>query len=92
MRTSADDPGRVPLWPSGFELDTTGGKIRVLNGNGRVVARAGEEVVMGGGDVPREALEENDVLDERTKRELFERCPGVYFLASPEGMRIPRRR
>jgi len=92
MKAGEDDLGRVPLGPSGFELDITGGNIRVLDGNGRVAARVGEEVVMAGGDVPREALEGNNVLDERTKRLLFERCPGPYFLASPEGMHISRRR
>jgi hypothetical protein len=84
---SADDPGEVILWPSGFELDTTGGKkMRVLNRNGRVVARVDEEVVMGGGAVARKTLEGNDVLDERTRQELFERCPEppYYFLAKPE--------
>ncbi len=83
-KVSAEDPGSVPLWPSSFELDTEGDKIQVLDGKGRVVARVGDEVDMGGGDVTREMLEENNVLDERTKQELFERCPGRYFLAQPE--------
>ena len=85
-KMSPDDPGTVPLWSSGFELDTTGGEVRVLDRNRRVVARVGEEVVMGGGGVARKTLEGNDVLDERTKQELFERCsdPPHYFLEQPE--------
>ena len=91
MKADADGAGYVPLWPADFELDG-GVPMQVLNENGRVVARVGEEVVMGGGSVGRETLQENEVLDERTKRTLFERCPGPYFLADPEGMHLLLRR
>jgi hypothetical protein len=91
IKAVADGAGYVPLWPADFELDG-GAPMQVLNGNGRVVARVGEEVVMGGGSVGRETLQENEVLDERTKRTLFERCPGPYFLADPEGMHLLLRR
>ena len=91
MKAVADGAGYVPLWPADFELDG-GAPMRVLNGNSKVVARVGKEVVMGGGSVGRETLQENEVLDERTKRTLFERCPGPYFLADPEGMHLLLRR
>ena len=70
------------LWPAKFGLDKRGGSIVVLDGEGRVVARVGDKVEMGGGAVDRRTLEGNEVLDEQTERELFERCPGTYWLVS----------
>ena len=92
MKAVAGSPGSVPRWPATFELDSDGVPIQVLNGNGRVVAQVGRKVVMGGGTVSQETLQENQVLDEQTKQIMFERCPEPYFLAAPEGMHIPRRR
>jgi hypothetical protein len=83
--------GEVPVWPSAFELDTGGGKVQVLNGRGQVVAEVGKKVVMGGGEISKEALRENEILDERTWRELFERCPPGYgYWLVGEGVHIPR--
>ena len=92
MKAGADDPGSVPLWPADFELDSDAVPIQVLNRNGEVVAQVGREVVMGGGTVSQETLQENHILDEQTKRVMLERCPGPYFLAASEGMHTPRRR
>ncbi len=75
------DPGRgaswVPVWPAGLELETGGGKARIVNGEGRVVAEVGKEVFMGGGQI---GLPE-DVVGPRTARELRDRCPGDYWIA-----------
>jgi hypothetical protein len=92
VKATADDPGYVTLWPAAFELDADAAPIQVLNENGKVVARVGRKVVMGGGTVGQETLQENQVLDEQTRRLLFERCPGPYFLAAPEGMHMLRER
>lgn len=92
MKGVAGSPGSVPLWPAGFELDADRVPMQVLNGNGEVVARVGREVVVGGGTVGREILQQNQVLDERTKRLLFERCPAAYYLVDPEDMHASRRR
>jgi hypothetical protein len=90
-KVSAGDPGTVPLWPANFDLDASGDEIQVVNGKDRVVARVGEEVSMGGGEVGKETLEENNILSEQTRRVLFERCPeDYYWLASPEGMHTGR--
>ena len=72
----------VPVWPPGFAADASEGKVRILNAKGRVVARVGDEVELGGGEAPR--AEAIPLLDERTKRELRERCPGEYWLAAPD--------
>lgn len=84
--------GLVPLRPARFGMDADRVPMRILDGNGEVVAQAGREVVMGGGSVRQETLRENQVLDGQTKRILFERRPRPYFLAAPEGMHMPRRR
>jgi hypothetical protein len=81
----------VPVWPSYFELDNGGEQVRVLDArNGRVVAEVGKKVIMGGGDIGKEALKENDILNERTWRELFERCPPDYgYWLVGEGVHMP---
>jgi hypothetical protein len=68
-----------------FKLDKADGEVRVLNSKGRVVARVGEAVYMGGGESP---ISGNEAVDERTKQELQERCPGRYWIAAPP-VRIP---
>jgi hypothetical protein len=54
MKPTADHPGWVPVWPSSFELDTSGRKVRVLNGRGEVVAEVNKKAVMGGGDITKQ--------------------------------------
>ena len=80
----------VPLWPPGYEPSVGGDEVRVLDAEGRIVGRVGEMITMGGGGVREEALTE-DVLDQRTKRELLERCPGSYFLVQEGTVRVPQR-
>ncbi len=71
----------VPIWPAGFELDTSGGEVSVLDGEGRVAATVGDRVYMGGGGVPKDRV---TLADEGMLRELFERCPGEYWLVGSE--------
>ncbi len=84
--TEADPYSEVPVWPADYELDTSGDEVRVLDARGRLRARVGEEVAMGGGG----ATEDLGGVDERTKLELRERCPGTYFIVG-EGVHIVRR-
>ena len=85
------ESGWVPVvWPSYLELDTGGGKVRILDRrSGRVVAEVGKRVIMGGGEITREALRENGIMEEEQVSELFERCPGDYWMVG-EGVQIPR--
>ncbi len=76
------DGSLVPVWPPGFGVEVSGEEVRILNERGRVVARVGDEVEIGGGEAP--PAERINVADERTRRELRERCPGQYWLAAPE--------
>jgi hypothetical protein len=65
--------------------------MRVLEARGRLRAKVGERVRLGGGYTKRSILEQGPVpLEAKTARELFERCPGRYFLTQDEGMRMSR--
>lgn len=82
VKISARDPGYVPVWPPDFRLDAGRGEVRLLDGKGRLKAIVGKKVVMGGGEVRRDTLRENGIVDEQTWRELVERCPQhVYWIA-----------
>jgi hypothetical protein len=81
--------GFVPLWTPQYELESEGDGIRVVDKKGHTVARVGEKVHMGGGAIGRKDLEEHAFLDERTMRELFERCSGKdYWLVSDRGVNL----
>ena len=79
----------VPLWPPDLEPSVKGDEVRVLDGEGRVVARVGAKISMGGGGIREDALT-GEILDQRTKRELLERCPGAYYLVQEGTVRIPQ--
>ena len=76
----------VLVWPADLRLETSGEKVRVADGGGRIVAEVGKEVFMGGGEfgLPR------NVVDPRTARELRSRCPGHYWIATDVSARSPR--
>lgn len=82
--------GHVPVWPPGFGLGTEGDEVRVLDGEGRVVARVGNRLAAGGGEA--RSLEGIDAVDERLQRELPERCPGPYWLVGDPGEVLVTRR
>lgn len=69
----------VPLWPPKHTLDTKGETIRVRDAGGNTVVRVGEWVTLGGGGVGNSMVEKG-LVNDRTERKLFERCPGNYFL------------
>ncbi len=72
-------PPFAPVWPPGYSLDAAGdGPARILDGQGRAVARVGDEVRAGGG--PASSLEAVVDADERRLRGIRERCPGTYFI------------
>ena len=88
---SVGEGSATPLWPPGFELRTGNGGVRVLDARGRLRAKVGERVRLGGGYTKRSILEQiDDPLQGMAARELYERCPGSYFLTQEEGTRMPR--
>ena len=90
--TTMNPAGHVFVWPRDFGLETGGEDVSISNGNGRVVARVGEEVSMGGGEIEKETLLENKLLDKRTWRELVKRCPDRWYWLVGEGVHVPRQR
>lgn len=84
VKDGPDDPGVTPVWPSGYEPTNAGERIQILDRRGRVLVSGGDRVVVGGGAITKEQLEqaEADFMDGDVRRELFERCPGLYYLAS----------
>ncbi|MBN1934208.1 MAG: hypothetical protein JW934_06070 [Anaerolineae bacterium] len=62
----------LPIWPSDFTLRSEGDAVQVLDSEGRVVARAGQEVSMGGGSTP--------VTDEWVLEQIPPACRGEYFI------------
>lgn len=71
----------VLVWPPDYSLKAAGGEVLVLNEEGETVARVGDKVHLGGGEVGT-SLEGIEALSERTRRELQESCPGSYWLVS----------
>ena len=74
------DESQLPIWPPEFGLAAEGEQIQVLDGEGRVVARVGEEVYMGGGGGSAEGLA-NCV-----REQLPAACTGPYWIVG-EGVR-----
>jgi hypothetical protein len=42
----------LPLWPPEYEARVEGGELEIVDGAGKVVGRAGQDVVLGGGAIP----------------------------------------
>lgn len=73
----------LPLWPPKYTLDTEGEEIRVRDAGGEMVAQVGERATLGGG-VGTSIIRDDGLVDDRIEQELFERCPGNYFLVQRE--------
>jgi hypothetical protein len=61
----------VPIWPPGFTLRVAGDRVLVIDGEGKVAARAGDEVYMGGGD---------GGADEWVLQQIPPACRGEYLI------------
>jgi len=66
----------LPIWPPEFTLRIEGDQVLVIDGEGQVAARAGEEVYMGGGYV--------GVTDEWVLQQIPPACQGEYFVVGNE--------
>lgn len=82
LRTGGRGPGETILWSPEYAPETRNGTVLVLDGRGREAARTGEKVIIVGGYVG-DSLEGISGVDERTRREAHERCPGSYIYAGP---------
>ena len=77
LRVAGNDGGSTHLviWQTDYFLNDNEGIIEIWDRNGETVARVGEEIRMGGGEV---AL--TDELKQQLREVLPERCAGPYWL------------
>lgn len=66
------------IWPPELRPVGMGGGVRIIDGRGRVVARVGDRVHLGGGSV---SPEENPHGYREAVRRIPAACPGPYFWA-----------
>ena len=74
--------GYLPVWPPGYSLRIEGGEKRVLDHQGRPVARVGDRVYTGGGEWAKEGSMGG--YEER-RRELGvpKKCTGTFWVITP---------
>ncbi len=66
----------LPIWPPEYTLRVEGEQVLVIDGEGQVAARVGEEVSMSGGQVA--------VTDEWVLQQIPTACRGAYFVVGHE--------
>lgn len=76
LRVRSGGTDSLVIWPAGFGIERSGGRVRVIDGEGGIAARVGRNVYMGGGGAPPANVAG------LTRRELRERCPGPYWIAA----------
>lgn len=74
VNSSYSDTSYLLVWPPDFTLSTENDAIQILDGAGQVVARVGEAVRIGGGEVPAW------VAPAHAERPLPDDCPGPYWI------------
>lgn len=81
-------PGGVVVWPYGYSLRGEDGEILVLNGRDEVVAKVGDEVRMGGGQITQEEAGPTPEAARRAFEEkrgelgVPDRCRGPLWVSS----------
>jgi len=68
--------GESLVWPYGFSLRTEGKEIQVIDSDGQLVARVGERIKVGGGEVPAE------IVEKYIGQPLPDNCTGPYWIVS----------
>jgi len=64
------------IWPYGYSQYIEGEEIRIVNIEGKTVARVGDIIKVGGGEVPIV------IVEKYIGKTLPEKCPGPYWLVS----------
>lgn len=81
LRLKAGKGTSLLIWPSDYSLDTKGSRVRILNGNRRIVAEVGNYVEVGGGELPSLQLE---AIPESLRQKLPGRCSPPYHAVGDE--------
>ena len=64
------------IWPYGYTLAINGGEISVVDNKGHIVARVGDSIKVGGGEIPLE------IVEKYIGGPLPDNCTGPYWLVS----------
>lgn len=75
LRVVGEEPGHLIIWQTDYFVSRNGEELEVLDREGKVVARVGDVVNLGGGNVPL-----SDQLKGQLKAPVPEKCVGPYWL------------
>lgn len=78
------DEGYAAIWPFGFSFQVEGDEVTVLGREGESVARVGERILVGGGEMPGVTAEEIAPYVEQPVR-----CTGTYWSVASVEERAP---
>ena len=86
IRAGADDLGVLVIWPHDHTITADEqGVLNVRDGSGHTVAREGDVLQMGGGEVPE------DALSHFTSMEIPDRCASSYYWIAASGIESANR-
>ncbi len=74
--------GYLPVWPPGYSLKTEGDDVRVLDERGGLVARAGDKVEAGGGEIGKSGTA-GGYQELRRRLDVPEKCTGIFWIITP---------
>ena len=74
LRVAGSGDGHLVIWQPDFFVNNNEGVIEILDRNGEVVARVGEEIRIGGGEVPL-----TEELKQLLREPVPEQCGGPYW-------------
>lgn len=75
VSSSNEEAGILIIWQPDYFLNKNGDNIEILNRDGQVVARVGEEISIGGGEVPLAGE-----LERQLRESIPSQCKGPYWL------------
>ena len=77
--------GDVIVWPHDHSVEVDAdGEVRIRDEKGSVVAKVGDDIQVGGGEVGDRGLDFVDEDSVPSTQELLERCPGNYYPSGDE--------
>ncbi len=79
LRVIDGDTSYLPIWPAGVSLYQADTLIEIHTAQGQIVARVGEPIFLGGGEVPADALPE---VIEPVIQPVPADCPGPYWVVA----------
>jgi hypothetical protein len=68
--------GDLLVWPYGYSLRIKGKQIQIIDNDGQLVARVGDKIKVGGGEVAAE------IVEKYIGQQLPDDCTGPYWLVS----------